>query len=1145
MEEKLTEYIKTNSYQTKITEELKNSLNREIFGDLMEFIESVAFIRWLIQPENVRGYASDRPRDEEGKIIVDITKPHILKDMDFFRERALFYKKHGRYTHLRPNPNPKSEYAQFWKEEMRRWKHGIVRESDGEWIPGLFYFYLNYSPIWLNEEESKSSTSKKSKGVRKREFPKVWLGDYLFFHYVNQARQSGAHAKLLKCRGVGFSYKTAAMSPCNMYVEPGLPNFHLASDKTFLDGEKGVYGKVLDVLDWIADTTPLPKMRLVNSPRSREVQLGYQDEYGIKKGLKSSVYGISLKDNPDKARGVRGPLIHYEEDGLFPNLEKAWNVNRKAVEDGDIVYGLMFAGGCVCAGTKVWTNSGKLCNIEDVYENQSDGIVGFDGNNIKKEIVEWFKLPSLKPCYRIETTGGDYIECSEDHPIMSTKPGWKTHDNGDDVRLCTFTLAKDLIPGNIILKANEIPIFGDELVNDAYLLGLMIGDGNCTKGCTPQISCGDEEIYDYISKSYDCYISKQFEKKSGGIYRSISIRNIKELLISEGLYGKVKLNKTLPINIHRYNKESLAKLIAGYFDADGCVSFNKKRGTLRLCLTSISKDLLTEVKYQLTKFGIHSNIYKEFRKTGYKNNTYIYRLYISNYNSLKNFYENIPLVCKCKWEKLELINELCNLDRTIFKRGKFVLNQDNNQGQYFVGQNRINNLRTESVSNVEYIGYKPVYNLHTRYTNTYIANQFVTKQTGGTEGADFEGSEKLFRNPLAYNIHGIPNVFDKNSNGETLCGFFWGAYLNRAKCYDEVNGEPDVIGALIQILEDRYVVKYNSSDPQVVTQKLAEEPITPSEAVMRTGGTIFPVADLKDYRDSIKIQGERYFDVHYVGDLTLTNKGVEWKPNSDIKPIRKFPTGTDKPEGAVEIFEMPKTDYKGKIDPNRYIAGIDPYDDDSSQTTSLGSIFIFDLYTDRIVAEYTGRPRFANDFYEICRRLLIFYNAKANYESNKKGIYSYFDQRRCLHLLCYTPQILRDMDYQKESGFGNKALGTNASKPVNAWGRMLQRDWLLSSATIQEYDDNGEQIGEKLNMHTVRSVPYIEELIAWNSDINADRISAMGMLMIYREDRLKYLSNKSSDQDPEEIDKYIEENFKNAYDSQNSYVKWQEDTSWD
>lgn len=762
MAEKDTEYIFTNKYQTKLTEELKNSLHKEVWQDLLEYVESVRFINYLIQPEEVRGFAKDRHRDEDGKIIVDITKPHILENMDYFRERAIFFEKHGRYTHLRPNPNPKSEYAQFWKEELRRWKHGLVREYDGEWIPGGYYFYLNYCPIWLNEKISSNAGSKKSNANRIRKFPKMWLGDYLFFHYFDQAEQAGMHVKMLKTRGIGASFKLASLSPRNMYVYPGSQSFHLASDKTFLDGDKGVFGKVLDNLDWIGENTPLPKMRLINSPRSREIQLGYQDEYGIKKGLKSSVYGISLKDNPDKARGARGKLIHYEEDGLFPNLEKAWNVNRKAVEDGDMVYGRMASLG-----------------------------------------------------------------------------------------------------------------------------------------------------------------------------------------------------------------------------------------------------------------------------------------------------------------------------------------------------------------------------------------------TGGTEGADFEGSEKLFRNPLAYNILGLPNVFDKNSNGETLCGFFWGAYLNRAECYDEINGEPDVIKALVDILQDRYIVKYNSSDPQVVTQKLAEEPITPSEAVMRTGGTIFPVADLKDYRDSIKIQGEKFFDPHYVGDLILTDKGVDWKPNADIKPIRKFPTGTEKPEGAVEIFEMPKIDHKGKIDPNRYIAGIDPYDDDSSQTTSLGSIFIFDLYTDRIVAEYTGRPKFANDFYETCRRLLLFYNAKANYESQKKGIYSYFDQRRCLHLLCYTPQILRDMDYQKESGYGNKALGTNASKPVNAWGRMLQRDWLLSSATIQDYNENGEQVGEKLNMHTTRSMAYLEELIAWNSDINADRVSAMGMLMIYREDRLKYISNKSSDQDLEDVDKYIEENFKNAYGSQNSYVKWQEDPTWD
>jgi len=148
MSEETVEYIRTNKYQTKLTEELRSSLSKEVWNDLMEFIESVGFINYLIQPEEIRGFAKDRERDESGKIKVDITKPHILEDMDFFRERALYHEKHGRYTHLRPNPNPKSEYTAFWKEELRRWRDGLVRPSDGEWIPGGYYFYLNTASMY-------------------------------------------------------------------------------------------------------------------------------------------------------------------------------------------------------------------------------------------------------------------------------------------------------------------------------------------------------------------------------------------------------------------------------------------------------------------------------------------------------------------------------------------------------------------------------------------------------------------------------------------------------------------------------------------------------------------------------------------------------------------------------------------------------------------------------------------------------------------------------------------------------------------------------------------------------------------------------------------------------------------------------------
>lgn len=733
----------TNKYQTQLTDELLADLPKEVKADLIDFIDNVKFIRWLIAPENTRGFVKDKPKDEEGKVIVDITSPHILEDMDFFRERAIHFDKYGCYTKLHPNGNPKSEYSLFWKEEVRRWKEGLVR-PDGEWIPGLYYFYLNYSPIWVNLEiKAQDKTKAKVKGDRKRRFPDVYLGDYLFFHYLHQARESGAHGKMLKSRGIGASFKFGAITPCTMYTEPGLPCFHLASDKTFLEGDKGVFGKVTDVLDWIGENTPLPRLRLVDKPL--EKQIGYKDEYGARQGLKSSVFGISMKDNPDKARGIRGPIIHYEEDGLFPNLENAWNVNRNAVEGGGVVFGLMFAAG-----------------------------------------------------------------------------------------------------------------------------------------------------------------------------------------------------------------------------------------------------------------------------------------------------------------------------------------------------------------------------------------------TGGTIGADFAGSEKLFYKPDTYNIYGLKNVFDKNTNEYNKCGFFWGAYLNRARYYDKSTGEPDVTGALIEILKERYLIKYSSSDPNAITQKKAEEPITPQEAVMRRDGTVFPVSDLKDYLAEVMPNLKSFTRPHFVGRLIINTAGnVEFIEDPKIDPIRDYPlTDTLNREGAVEIFEKPQYITDNKIEAFRYISGIDPIDSDDNVTTdSLPSIFIFDRFTDRIVAEYTGRYKTANEFYELCKRLLMYYGATANYENNLKGLFAYFENHHCTHLLCDNPSILDEKGIANSRGnFGNKKKGTTAAPTINAWARRLQADWMVSPAYGSENEG-------KLNLHKIRSIGYLKEAIAWNPDGNFDRVSAMGMLMIYREEVAKMEIRRTKDRVKEQFndpwwDKHFKQNKK-------------------
>jgi hypothetical protein len=100
--------IQTNKYQTPITRELLDTLPKEVQEDLIGYINNVPFIQNLISPN--RKYAKDLPRDSEGKIIINLSNPHILENMDYFRPAALHFKEHGCYTKLKVNSNRYSEY---------------------------------------------------------------------------------------------------------------------------------------------------------------------------------------------------------------------------------------------------------------------------------------------------------------------------------------------------------------------------------------------------------------------------------------------------------------------------------------------------------------------------------------------------------------------------------------------------------------------------------------------------------------------------------------------------------------------------------------------------------------------------------------------------------------------------------------------------------------------------------------------------------------------------------------------------------------------------------------------------------------------------------------------------------------------------
>lgn len=700
-----------NEFQTSLEGLHIDKEPQEIQDQFFDFINNVPYIRNLVSTKRLR--AQDLPRDNEGRIIIDLTNPHILENMDYFRPTAIHYKTTGRVSNLRPNPNPNSEYGKWIREEVRRCNEGYVRESDGEWITGDYYFFLNYCPILLSKIQEGSR-----KALRVWDFPEVWEGHYLKFHYAKIARDNGHHGAELASRSKGKSYSLAALIAKRFLlgeskeVNKEVKCLVTAYQKEYLTKD-GILNKFQSYIDFCAQNTQFPARKLRSSLQDMNWKSGYIDlDTGTQKGTLNEVIGVSSKDDESKLRGKRGVLIAIEEFGSFPNLLGLYGTLRPSVEEGDVVYGMIYMQG-----------------------------------------------------------------------------------------------------------------------------------------------------------------------------------------------------------------------------------------------------------------------------------------------------------------------------------------------------------------------------------------------TAGDDESDFASAQEIMYNPLGYNMQAVPNVYDKEGQGRRNFVYFFPGYLNRKGCYDK-NGVSDVTKALLEILKSRYVVKYNSTDIKAITKTVSEVPITPQEAILRSNGNIFPVTALNERLNQIDNNPNEYDDV-YVGTL-IQNKegGIEFKPTSDI-PIRDFPLKDNKAEGALEIFEMPISIH-GKISNDRYIISLDNYENDVSNTLSLGSMFVLDLWTDRIVAEYTGRPMFSDDLNELCRKLCLFYNARCLYENNKKNTFAYFSKMNCVHLLADTPEYLRQKQLIKTIGYGNTSKGVAATVPIKNFGFTLIRDWLLKPVTTT----SGEVEITVPNLHFIRNRALLKELILFNPDINVDRIMSLVQLMLYREEKM-------------------------------------------
>jgi hypothetical protein len=1124
-----------NKCQTPLEELELGKYPAEVQEQFWDFINNVPFIKWMVSPD--RPLVSELPRDEYGRAIIDVSKPPILEDSNFFRQTALGWQESGKYTNLRPNSNPSSEFGRWLREERRRGWEGYVNPSNGMWVTGDYYWVLNYCPMHL--------VVKRKDGLEMRttRHPNFWDGQFFASHYIQQARQKKHHAAYLASRGKGKTTLGGGMLAKRFIIGEFENNRReiqclvTAADKTKLIGVNQVLSVFIDNIDFAAKNTQFASHRLKSSLQELTWQMGYKKSGSdVAYGSKNSVQGIISGVNQDKLNGSRGVLYIIEEAGIFRDLNDLYGLIRPSVEQGSSVFGEILMYGCVCAGTKVIDENGVLKNIEDIK--LGDKLLGYNGDSVSTEDITYIQSEAYKECVRITTSKGGMLECSIDHPLLTLikRRGYKYTS-------CGFYKAEELKPGMTLLMPNTIGRFGEVHEDDAFLLGALFGDGNYSNQSCVSLSISTEEEYNFYNSKYDIGISKL--SKGSNIYAQIYFKKMHPLLQKYKMDRQAFDKKKLPYNIDHWDKESLCQFLSGYFNADGNIQINQgKHRSIKLSCKY--KCILEQVAHLLHKIGITAHILKEEKPnrilhSNVNQEDYVippsrlYVLYICTAKDIITFRDNLHFLINEKQERLDSYIPPSRPEG-YYESLDFIF-RENKKGKYFIGR-KIKDLKAVTIKSVERIGRKRIYNLTANTTHTYITNGFISSNTAGNEQSDFTAFAEMFYSPDGYNLYGMDNVFDKEGQGRKQTCFFYPVYMNYDDTCIDKDGNSDITKALLMICMDRYKVKYGSSDINAITKRISQYPITPQEAIIRSQGNTFPVTELNNRLNQIDNNPGEYDDV-YVGDLVQTGGTVEFQPTGDI-PIRDFPTKDNKVVGALEIFEMPQKGSDGKVPFDRYIGGLDPFDDDQSGTMSLGSFFILDTWTDRIVAEYTGRPMFANDLYEKIRLLCIFYNMKVMYENNLKGIFSYFSMMNCTYMLADTPEYLRDRQLVTSIGYGNKGKGCRATTPIIKAGFRMIRDWLLKPVTKIEKDAEGNEIETTMpNLYNIRNRALLKELIQWNPCGNYDRVMALVQLMLYREEKMiLYQGNvtKGSDVKPGlEEDDYFTRNYHSPSSSKFSF----------
>ena len=1022
-----------------------------------------------------------------------------------FRGPAIQFIETGRYCTY---PQGSSEYFKFWDQEKDRCVNGYTAD-DGDYITGYNYFYLNYCPISriTNKEVVRKDGTKYYKRVNEVSFPDFWDYDYYFFQAMHDAEDQGKHMCVLKARRRGYSYKGASMVCRNYYLIPNSKSFIYASNKQYLT-EDGILTKAWDYMDFIDKNTAWGKKRSVNTQMRKRAGFFTRDEYGneIELGYKSEIIGVTLKDNPSVVRGKKASLIIFEEAGSASELAAAWQIARPSVEIDGVAFAPM-----LCFGTGGDEDS-RFATLKDMfYHPEGYNCISFP--NIWDETATTNECGFFVPQYTnidLRDDNGKRIYMDVDGNTLRKKSleyileeRRKVIENAtSNAAIDRYVAERPITPAEAMLEFNGNIFPKKELQEQLALLRTNTKLQN-HKQVGDLIWEANGELKWVIKKTGDIthYPLRQGDDPTG----SIVIWEHPNKEASPGLY------------------------IAG------CLTPGEK------VLTDKGYKAVEDVTFDdklISKEGNYVDIRNLQRY--YKEDETIYKVRVSHSYSTTTFTSEHPLYVADQNVKGDKGGDSYGRISAAKMDFSFKPMKEVKEGQWIKYPNvyhktsnfdidllwdsenyRIDHRIDSPLKNKEFWWFVGLW-LGDGY-NIGDYNVSICFNSNEREYIDrFCKLQSLFKR--SFSLRELP---EKHTVQASMCfkqlnRFLFkhfGKYADGKRIPEWVKFmDPEFKKALLQGYLDSDGCVYNCGKYCITGFVSINLPLLEAfQDILFSLGIISNMSRLRDSK------------VHHFGSRECATKPcyqLRMAQHDSIK-FKSFYTGYDHKLEKIKyaeirkhpkdgcffsddlnyiyfkIREIEKSKYTGVVynfecDTHTFLCrhitthNCDSYDYDESTTTSLGSCFIYkriqsiEAYSDIIVAEYTGRPKTAEEFYENVRKLLIYYNARCMYENQNKGIFAYFTNKHCDYLLADQPDIISDII--KDSKV-NRKKGCHMNKQLKQWSWGLIKDWL------NEINPDG-----KKNLYNIMSEPLLEELIAANDVVNVDRVSSLAQLMIYREE---------------------------------------------